>query len=276
MPFPPVCPPAPPGSDDGIAAALPNDVWQATATATADVTPHVKGPWTEVIASTSAAVDVLNVVCYNSFFSGADRRALLDVGIGAAGSEVVIAANLPCGFGSNPFDGMAPILLPLNIPAGSRIAIRTQAFVTAATVAVTLIGSKSNLSTASPSSLDTLGADTATSTGVNLPTDNVYVEIVAATAQEYRALSVLPCGIGTSFGVGEPSTYTLGLGPAGFEVDAVSFVVYTSSTERVMLYPAQTGRFAGYYRGPIPAGTRIACKQSVGRTYRNVIVVGIP
>lgn len=107
------------------------------ATTTKGVAPvagsaNVKGSWLEVVASTTrdhrrfwvSAHGLDAIIVAGSIF--------LDVGVGAAASEIVIVPDI--GFSvtsieavSGPFPPYLPLLRP--VPAGSRIAVRTQSAV---------------------------------------------------------------------------------------------------------------------------------------------------
>ncbi len=98
------------------------------------VTPGsgTKGSWAEVIASTSQEVSWIEIHINSNNSSGASRNTLLDVGIGAAGSEVVVIPDL---IGGNAWSYAADGIFyrfPLMIPAGTRIAVRAAGSVTTA------------------------------------------------------------------------------------------------------------------------------------------------
>ena len=98
---------------------------------------NTKGAWTELTASSSAPTRWMMVQIQHSTNGGlaADTTYLLDIGIGAASSEVVLIPDLPVtidssGGGvvfSNPWYS-----LPVDIPAGTRISARCQCSVTTA------------------------------------------------------------------------------------------------------------------------------------------------
>lgn len=96
---------------------------------------NTKGAWAEVTSSTTSPIRML----YMNFSGGRITRSgtsnfLFDIGIGAGGSETVLIADLQTRADSNtdfpvPFM-MGPI--PVNIPAGTRVALRTQCSVNTA------------------------------------------------------------------------------------------------------------------------------------------------
>jgi len=94
-------------------------------------TAHTKGAYVELTAATSADMRELILALGNAGISrGYAADWLLDIGIGAAGSEQVLLPDLPLCTGSGTISmGILPQTigpLPCNIPAGTRIAARAQ------------------------------------------------------------------------------------------------------------------------------------------------------
>lgn len=245
-------------------------------TVTADVSTHTKGAWTEVIASSSGPADLVYLYVINAQ-SATATEGLLDVGVGSAGSEVVVVSNAVGGSTSitSPTVGVTPgvnplQIFPVNIPAGSRVAVRIQNVVSSRTanVSVSLLYSGQP----APSTLDTIGATTATSRGTNLPTSNTYVQLVASTSQTYRGVVMVCCAAGSAQN-SESSVYTLAVGGSGSEVELGTATFASNASE---FSGCQQNQPPFIYYGYIPAGSRLAVKQSVGRTYRDVILYGIP
>ena len=253
-------------------ALLPTDVDRsATVTVTADSTKDVKGAFTEVIASTSADTNFIYLSLTGTVTSGQNTGMLLDVAIGGAGSESVVIADIPCGFmGSMIFQ------FPLQIKAGSRLSARCAAFIVSDTVSVQAT-TQSIPNFVAPTSLTTFGAVTTDSRGTNLPSDNAYIEFVASTSEQYRAIVLVPCCGNANSSVNiaaENSTYTLGIGASGSESAVITVPAATASNESMLL---QVGTRTNIYAPelPIAAGNRLAVKQSVGRAYRDAIIFGV-
>ncbi len=80
---------------------------------------NTKGAWVQIEASTSFPINAL-------MYQGTHiiRRSFVDVGVGAAGSEVVIAADIPHWW--TDYEHQQYPVFPVNIPVGSRIAARAQ------------------------------------------------------------------------------------------------------------------------------------------------------
>lgn len=256
-----------------LAAVLVDTSGTLVITATASATLHTVGAWVELIAATTADTDRLVVGCSTTAAANADTRTLVDIGVGAVGVETVIIGALPAGFVNN----MSTITgnnneytIPVRIPKGTRIAARCQSLITVKTVGITaataLVGGAGVGSV-----VDTYGADLAGSQGTNMPTTDAYVTLTAATTQPYQALIMIPCGGASNSFASETSVYTLAIGAAGAEVPLTTTTVNTNASEYIKdFYP-----WSAMVTRNIPAGTRIACKQSVGRAYRDVIVFGV-
>ena len=248
----------------------------AGVTVTGDATANTKGAWTELIASNDATSDWLLVDATQSANgNGVDTSYLLDIGTGASGSETVRIADIFCGYRPPSTGGrrVQPFLFPLRVASGTRIAARAQGAVGSRAGTVTIATLSGAARSSMPTTLDTIGADTAASRGTNLPTSNTYVQLTASTSRAYQALVVLQAGSGTSFNAVETSTFTIATGASGSEVDVYSVDLSTTNVE-ILHTPAFY--LSSVYVGDIPAGTRLAAKQSIGRANRDVIVYGVP
>ena len=95
----------------------------------AGATANTKGSWGQISAATSFDYKALIPVVYSqSNAPASDQDGLVDIGIGAAASEVVVLPNLP--FSAESVAGnRSATALPLTgiyIPSGSRVAARAQ------------------------------------------------------------------------------------------------------------------------------------------------------
>lgn len=98
------------------------------------VTPDVgaKGAWVQVIASLSSDTYGLLICINNNNASAASRNTRLDIGVGAASSEIVLIPDLIAGNAaaySVPGSGIW-YYFPVAIPAGTRVSARAQSTVT--------------------------------------------------------------------------------------------------------------------------------------------------
>jgi hypothetical protein len=84
---------------------------------------NTKGSWTEVIASTAKDVRAIGV----EIWAGCSGGAMMDIGTGAAGFEAVLIPDLFLFNGSSlPGSGHRHWLIPIKVPAGTRLAARGQ------------------------------------------------------------------------------------------------------------------------------------------------------
>lgn len=91
-------------------------------------TANTKGAWSEITAS-SNKVDMLSIVFGNQLNAAmATAHWLFDIGIGAAGSETILIPDLMVSSDVGD-DRLSPVSIgpiPVNIPAATRIAVRSQ------------------------------------------------------------------------------------------------------------------------------------------------------
>lgn len=90
---------------------------------------NAKGVWAQIAASTTDDICEIVIVATDHSLSGLNNNwHLVDVGLGAPGSERIIIPDIPIvTYSSN--SGISPFLIgpyPINIPAASRIAMRIQ------------------------------------------------------------------------------------------------------------------------------------------------------
>lgn len=177
---------------------------------------HTKGAWVQLLAATSFTYEQVML----QFRPNGANRNFLDLGIGGAGSELVLVPDIQW----HGTQAQMGIVLPIRIPVGSRVAMRNQSDVASQVVSCGFIGIG-----AGPrippgyNQAVTYGFDAGTSRGVNLDgggtanTKSAWVEIVAATTAPIRALTVHN---GTGAAATSASTQTIidiGVGPAGSE-----------------------------------------------------------
>ena len=241
------------------------------ATVTAGGVAHTKGPWTELVASTDTPMaEIVLLVQQATSLSGTGLRGTLaDVGIGAAGAEVVVVSNLDIGRTS----ALQDYRLPLFVPAGSRIAVRTQSFTaslvlnmqlaasTAPTFAMFFGGSWIYAGTGATAT--TWGTSTANSLPqtLTLPaainTWGAWTQFEASTAATLRYLLLLPSGPNVAGWSTAPSVLLdVGIGALGAEqsiLDGGALAFSWNTTEAVARSPLLIG-------ADIPAGSRLSVR----------------
>lgn len=204
-------------------------------TATASTTAHTKGAWVEVIASTTADADCIDVAVQGIGAGGTNTATLVDIGVGASGAEVVTVADVNVGGWIATLltgDRSQAFRVPVYIPAGSRIAVRIQSLVTGGKTGQFAIRLSAGSNPAGTSTTTTtIGAVTASSAGTAFPnTLNTWAQVIASTATKYSFLSLIPA-INTS-AIGQNwRSFQLGVGSSGNEVAILQLDTVNSSQE---------------------------------------------
>jgi hypothetical protein len=249
-----------------------------SAAAVANATPHTKATsWTPLIASTTADIHLLTLETSQSTQApGADSSTLIDVGIGAAASETAIIPNIPFGY----LGASGRYEIPVYIPAGSRISLRSQSVTGSKSVTIYARGFTLPNSLIPATYVINYGADTATSHGVSLGaagatnTKTSWTIITSATTERLMAIAV-----------GIQGNAQTTMANAGFLLD-----IGLGSTEVVIPAAADMGGLGNSTEGyqflatptlcpvDIPEGTRISARYQTANTSNqiDVVVLGIP
>lgn len=240
-------------------------------TVTASATIHTKGAWTELIASTPHDGAALWLYFTDVYTSGVATDQLCDIGVGAAGAEIVVIPNILIGYAIN-----IKYMFPLTLPAGTRLVARTQALISSDTMRVypRIISVTSPWGGALPQigSYTAYGADLSLSSGVSVPpgasadTWGAWTQITAATAAPHRLIVVgqtLPAGTTAALATADGVVQT-GVGASGSEQSlsgtASRAYSYISTSERVTsTYSFWLNLFdIPEYR--IPSGSRLSAR----------------
>jgi hypothetical protein len=243
------------------------------ATVTCDTTAHVKGPWTQIISSTAAASDVLGVLFQGIGANNQNSATLVDIGVGASGSEVAVIENLAVG-GANVIFNCLQYSIPLAIPQGTRIAARAQSVVSGGKTAVVAVSpfSTNNFSKA-PLTVTVIGTSTATSEGVPSLSNNTWTEITASSPAKFQAVILVPSLTSTTASAGF-STIELGVGSSGNEVSINTVLYRISANEVISVFCASD--LVSIAAGPFPSGTRFSARASAQATTLDYCLIGIP
>lgn len=249
----------------------------ALATAAASATAHTKGTWTQLIASTSAESGLLMVRADGVSTAATETSMLLDIGVGASGSETPIMENLAIG-GASVSSGASNGLLaplPVRIPSGSRVSCRIQALIPSDTCTVSASLFAMNAQQMLPTSVDVIGTDTATSRGTAFSgASGSWTQITASTSQRYRALFAVPSVIGTDI-VSFNTALEIAVGAAGSEVEVGRVYVDYRNTESVFHVSRV---FYAPIACDIAAGSRLSVKTPVSADpdRYGVCLIGVP
>lgn len=251
-------------------------------------TANTKGSWAEALASTGGDVVEIALMSVGSSTSGSNSCTLVDVAVGASGSETIIIADLPLGFTNVAGSGLPPMVrLPASIPAGTRIAVRAASQRTSTTIRILLLvnyGQRYGGLAFPASSFTTYGAQSASSNGVEVTpsatanTNGSWVEITSSTTRDHRGFLLLSQGWGGTTGGAITMAVAglvleLGAGASGSEVVIGSVHVRTSTAE------VRQGPYPDWpIWAPLPAGTRLAARcrcSAASNPSIDAIVVGI-
>lgn len=184
------------GNPQNNFAATPSRTAPGT-TVTASATPHTKGAWAQIFATTNYDVWGIQLKNNTDNATGAQSNILLDIGIGAALSEVAIINNMLLA-GANSAaasQNTKSYWLPIYIPKGTRVSARIQSNIVSKTtnLLLSLQGGPSSAPWPAFSGADCLGADTATSGGLahtagNTGTESTWTNIGVTAPRQYFAI----------------------------------------------------------------------------------------
>lgn len=254
----------------GTSAAAPQPVTATSlsgVTATASATPHTKGDWVELIASTGFAAETLQIVVLTvTASSTANTSTLVDIGTGAAASEVALISNVPIGHQTGTtgvgqaMSAMTYIFQGLAVPAGTRISARIQSVVVSQTARIGVALRQAGGPIAAGTTVTTYGADTATSNGTiptvagSINTKSDWTEITASTTADIRSFLVAISTAGGATQTANDGLVDIGIGAAASETVIVADIPYVGSATESHI---SRGCEVPFIRA-IPAGSRLS------------------
>jgi hypothetical protein len=215
---------------------------------------NTKGAWVQVTAG--LAYPSAGIVLQFEQFSASQFFAL-DVGIGAAGSEIVVLPNLLLHGVANGVQ-----FFFLSLPAGVPISVRGQSTTAAITARCGLWAMPEGIGMKGIDRWTTYGmnvsgatAGTANDAGGTAHTMSAWTELVSATTAPITVLHLLLAGVTLSANTSSFGLVELGVGAAGSEV-----VIVPNLSFRL-----QVGATGGWALGPffvnaIPTGSRLAVR----------------
>lgn len=225
-------------------------------TVTASATINTKGAYTQLTAATSGDTAFMVVKLATTDVATATTGFLVDIAVGASGSEVVIAANLLVAADGTYIQSNGNWLLPLAIPSGTRIAARCQCNAASGPIQVSLILYDGGFDAQTFAGVAAIGAVTTTSLGTVVALGNgvkgVYAQLIAATLNDYEGLAVSVEGDGASV-VG--IDIDVAIGASGSEVIVIPDLVFLGGT-------AYQQVFGAFLHINVPVGTRVAVRGS--------------
>ncbi len=228
-----------------------------TVSVTAASTAHVKGAWQQLIASTTDEAYGLTFGYVGPSSATTDASAVMDVGIGAAGAEVVLIPDLL--IGAQSVFAEHTVRLPIRVPRGSRVSVRIASSTASDAFPLHVYALSGGVVPAEAASVaESLGVGTAsggTSSGTPAATHTKgpWVELGTSTRPARFALLCPNKPVGTA-DAGAVCLMDLGIGPAGAETVLIS-------NARSEVHPSEFIK-GGMLLQPcrIPAGTRFAIR----------------
>lgn len=239
-------------------ARIANLGWSgASMTALTVVSANTKTAWVEVSSSLPFDCDGLMLQTRNV---GANFQTVwFDVGVGGAGSEVVVVSNWPDQrWSSNKYSSHVPI--PVKLKAGQRVAIRCQSTGTpGGNVSGALAVFSGGFDKIGPfAALDVdIGKDMANSRGTSVTpgtsAEGSWTELTSSLSRAIKGFYVHQTNGANSDALGR---FEIGIGAAASEVALTPYFAYWQSGGN----PPLTWENSGPWFFPLPAGTRIAAR----------------
>ncbi len=245
----------------------------------AGATAHTKGAW--AVRDPAIKFDVKYMQVH--FLTGSTlAEYLMDIGVGATGSEQVIISDIYFGPTYNTIRTSGVYLFPVCIPKGSQISARVQASTKDSTVNFQLMLIGAGFSNISCSKVDTYGADTSDSGGTSIDpgasanTKGAWVEITSGCLRPILGLSI---AIGNQLNTARTTgawLLDIGVGAAGSETVIIPDLglIASGTSDRVSPYVFP------FIPLSIPVGTRISARaqstitDATDRTF-DIILYGI-
>jgi hypothetical protein len=232
---------------------------------------HTKGSWYQLAASTPFAFDWIEVHIQTS--SGS-QTALVDIGIGGAGSEVVLIPNLLIE-SQSAYLYHVNYRLPIAVPAGSRISARCQSNLGSADFYVKTHFAATN---------GAIPAQRAISYGANLTNSRGTLVQASISANTFASwVEITPSCDEMRYAVfciqsdqnNGDQDVALNIGVGGAGAEQIVFPSHYMECADATL----SGAIPGELTIPLclPAGTRIACeaKSSAGGMNVDVVLIGL-
>lgn len=242
-------------------------------TVTSSATAHTKGSWVQLDAATGFDASLLILDIAVQF---QDTLYLIDIGIGASGSEQVLIPNLLV---SQSTMVIPRLVLPIAIPAGSRISARSQDnFGSSVSFISGMLLAGGFVNPASFNTITAYGPNIATSNGVTADagatanTKGSWAQITASTTRDMRGLilSGIRAVPGTAMAADYANLVDIGVGASGSEQVLIPNIVFqasitTGGASGSPLVLSGLGTLFPRFIPPIPcdipAGSRLAVRQ---------------
>jgi len=239
---------------------------------------NTPGNWLQLTASLTHDITWLSINISDTGNSSTIGNFAIDIGIGSSGNEIVIIPSLVLYLVvSNTFCGNR-WMIPIQIPAGTRIAARfqTSSPVATAQCAIQMVGYSGGMTQSQLGGVDVMGFNSATTTGTTLSTTTVnvkgaYSQIIASTAVDYIGLMAAFVLTVTTLTYG---AVDVAVGSSGNEVVIIPNIPVRFGSGSSSF--AEHGIFQ-FLPMPIPAGTRLSARLIAGNATQSIgfVIYGV-
>jgi hypothetical protein len=242
----------------------------------ASATPHAVGAWVDLFgADTTREFHWINCYLASTSAANTDTSTLIELGVGASGSQATVA-TFAAGYVNSTSRPEPAINIPFKFASGSRIWARSRSLVISKSVAAHWWVGELDAKVGTPVEY---GVDTANSRGtaINTPADTTnwgtWTLLSASTTKAFQAFHIGPQITGNSSGV-STGYIQIGYGADGAETVVAGIRVDTASSE----YLTRRGSVLQGTTRIVPAGSRLVIryKRDAASTSMNAIVHGIP
>ena len=244
---------------------------------TTAATANVKGAYFTVVTSSAFAAHGF-VFQFGQCSTGIDF--MVDIAIGAAGSEIVIVPNVCIGSGTGACARKSGYLIPIAIPAGTRISARAQgtSLTTAVYIKIHLLGDLAG-GMDSYGKMLTYGANTATTQytsvdpGAVANTKGAWTQLTASTTYPIKGFMFDTSNLVQTARTGANWLLDIGIGAAASEIVILpNYHIECVATDDTILHTPSI-----IWPISIPAGTAISarCQSSLITATVRLLPVGI-
>jgi hypothetical protein len=223
---------------------------------------HTKGSWVEIVPSAPNGVVGIDLYVMHG---GGSTEYLVDVGIGAAGSEITIAANLSyASINVYSYRNAQVYHIPIAVAAGTRIAVRNQSVLANKTMVCAIGLSINTVNTVSPfAAVLTLGADTANTRGTlvepgaSANTKGAYTQFTASSTIHTKGFLVGMMSGNNSAPAECGWLLDIAVGDSGSEVVIVGDIPFNVHSQYILTIMPVITKFIPV---SIPIGTAISMR----------------
>lgn len=228
-----------------------------------NATAGLPGAWYELTSATGMQSSAIAV--HISDPSGANLMNI-DLAIGPAGSEVLIAGGLMFRADGYSRNSSMTYRLPITIPAGVRLAARVTAQSSSRTVRVIVQGFAGSGGEATYQGMGWLGYMYQVTTGYTANTKGAWVQLIASTTRPYKALHAAWALLDFSGTSNASAMIDIGVGTAGSETVIVPNLHCTGQSVSSM---SNCTNHNAFIHGGIPAGVSLSGRVQVSAGVAN-------